>query len=217
MTDEIIVPAHYRFLANALKPLIREIQDAFVNRPVPQGTPYGDEVWAEELHAICKKMASIIGKLTKTVNTIPGCIGEKDDNISESAIIQTVSNIDAQLREVIKIFHQMWERPFPPDLAGGQPLVSAMMEDVLRGCLDIFKKVVDIVERPEEIFDKYEGYTIRLKLELDGKSANRFNEWIKERQTEIVRGKTITCSKSNGLRKFILGAFLGWWFGHSDK
>ena len=214
--DEIKVPEHYRILANALKPLMREIQNAFVNRPVPQGVPYDAVVWSEELHAIFDKMSAIIEKLTKAVNAVPGCLAEKEDNIPESAIMQAVSNIGGQLRETIKIFHQIWERPFPPDLAGGQPLASAMMEDVLRECLDIFEKVVDIVERPEDILDKYGSYTIQLKLALDGRSANRFSEWLEERRKEFVCERTVVCSKSSGPKNFLLGALLGWWLGHKD-
>ncbi|HAK88560.1 MAG: hypothetical protein A2077_04115 [Nitrospirae bacterium GWC2_46_6] len=194
--DDIKVPEHYRVLANALKPLIKEIQNAFVNRPVPQGVPYKTIVWSEELYTMFGKMSAIIEKLTKAVNAVPGCLAEKEDNIPESAIMQAVSSISEQLRKVINIFYQIWERPFPTDLAGGQPLASAMMEDVL---------------------SKYGSYTVQLKLLLDGQSANRFNEWLEEQKTAFVRERTIACSKSSGTRNFLLGALLGWWFGHNDK
>ena len=215
--DDIKVPEHYRVLANALKPLTREIQNAFVNRPVPQGVPYETIVWSEKLYTMFGKMSAIIEKLTKAVNAVPGCLAEKEDNIPESAIMQAVSSISEQLRKVINIFHQIWERPFPTDLAGGQPLVSAMMEDVLRGCLDIFEQVVNIVARPEDILSKYGSYTVQLKLVLDGQSADRFSEWLEERRTEFVRERTVACSKSSGPSNFLLGALLGWWFGHNDK
>ena len=194
--DDIKVPEHYRVLANALKPLTREIQNAFVNRPVPQGVPYETIVWSEKLYTMFGKMSAIIEKLTKAVNAVPGCLAEKEDNIPESAIMQAVSSISEQLRKVINIFYQIWERPFPTDLAGGQPLASAMMEDVL---------------------SKYGSYTVQLKLVLDGQSADRFSEWLEERRTEFVRERTVACSKSSGPSNFLLGALLGWWFGHNDK
>lgn len=214
--DEIKVPEHYKVLAHALKPLIREIQHAFINRPVPQGIPCEAGAWSEELHAMLDKMSEIVQKLTDTMNAVPGCLAEKEDNIPENAVVQTVSNISEQLRQSIKFFHQIWERPFPSDLAGGQPLASAIIEDVLRGCLDIFEKVVDIVERPDEILGRYGSYSIQLKLVLDGQAANRYNQWLSERRINLSSQRTSACHKNDRTKNFLLGAFLGWWLGHKD-
>ncbi len=213
--DEIIIPKHYKVLADALKPLIREIQNAFVNRPVPQGIPY--ETLPDALQPIFDNAPEIIQKLSDIMNAVPGCLALKEDNVSEDAVIDAVSNVEKEIRRIIGFFHHLWERPFPPDLAGGQPLASAIMEDVLRGCLDIFEKLVDIVERPEEILNKYGSYTIQLKLVLDGQAANRFNQWINERKNAIYFQKTLTCRDNSKTKNFLLGALLGWWFGHNDK
>lgn len=177
--EAVVMPEHYKVLAQKLKKVTWTIQSAFVYRPVPDGIPLDDiEAALSPLFSRAQRAAESIGI---ALNSIPGCQPVAEGSVSEQEIERAVDRINKQVEEFIDIFHALWKRPFPSEAAGIQPLVSAIFERILRDLLSAFQKMIDIVEHPEIIMEKYGSYTINLKitLEMDGEVA-RVQQWIRE-------------------------------------
>lgn len=208
--DTIVLPENYKLLSGLLKPVINDIQNAFLNRPVPEGSPF--ESLHEAIQPIAEDLSQIITELTETLNNIPGCTAIEEDNTSRQAVIEAANIINESIQSIISIYNHVWIRPFPVKFESGQILASAGIEEILRECLSFFKKIVDIVERPEEIFAIYGSYTVDMKLTLKGQALQDFSEWLHEQQSP----KYSTNSADERNKNLFLGFLFGWWIGHKD-
>ncbi|GER92643.1 hypothetical protein A45J_0361 [hot springs metagenome] len=206
---KIVVPDHYKVLAQELKPLIREIQNAFVNRPVPEGLPIQDialcsAMWINPLEGIFKNITSDLNKLGQLM--MPG-----KEAVSSLDIKIYIKSIRQSIDKVIDIFHNIWKRPFPVEYADGQPLFSAVPEMIIRKCLTLFEQIVDIVENHHDVMKKYGSSTVSLNVTFGDEEINRLDRWMNTKAAanyEMVR-KDMRNSIWTLAAVFLLGYLIG--------
>jgi hypothetical protein len=204
--DKIIVPEYYKFLASELKPLVKEIQSAFVNRPVPTGR-YIDDIslfatlWLNPLELTIKKLASDFNMLGSLVAP------HKEPALYE--IRHSVRSLSAAIKSVIEIFHDIWKRPFSPNIADGQVLISAVPEMILKECLGVFEKVIDIVENPHEVKAKYGSFDVNMQITFGDDEIKQFEKWLNKRRP-VISGIS---EKRYSFGNLALAFVLGWWIG----
>ncbi len=177
--QKIIVPEQYKALAQQLNPLIRGIQKAFVNRPVPVGAPIRDmtlcsTMWINPLERIFKDITSDLNKLGQLM--MPG-----REAASSLEISIYIKSIKRTIQKVVDIFHDIWKRPFAVEFADGQPIFSAVHEMMLRKCLTLFEQIIDIVENPRDVMKKYGSYTVNLNITFGDEEINRLSDWMKDK------------------------------------
>lgn len=198
MPDDVVtMPGYYKVLADALSPLIEEIKDAFIKRPVPDGSHRDNII---DMQPMFEDLAFIMRDISHIVSTIPGCMETKEDSVSNDAVIQTIARIKELIKKVIVFYHEIWEKSFPFEYSDGQILASAVLEDILRKCLKLFEKTIDIIETPpEEILQKYGSTTLALHLSFSSEAAECFNRWINTKTSEIKnkRNCIIQCRGDN--------------------
>lgn len=207
--EKIVVPEHYQVLAQELKPVIREIQNAFVNRPVPEGSPIRDmafcsAMWINPLEGIFKNITSDLNKLGQLMMPSKEAVSSLDIRIYIKSIRQSID-------KVIDIFHDIWKRPFPVEYADGQPLFSAVPEMIIRKCLTLFEQIVDIVENPRDVMKKYGSSTVNLNVTFGDEEINRLDRWMKAKTAanyEMARKDT-----RNSIWTLAAAFMLGYWIG----
>lgn len=204
--EKTVVPEHYQVLAQELKPLIKDIQSAFISRPVPNGRHIEDisllaTLWMDPLELTIKKLASELNML--------GSLAASHRKPAVYEIRHSVKSLTAAIKSVINIFHDIWKRPFSPNIADGQALISAVPEMILKECLGVFEKVIDIVENPHEVKAKYGSFTVNLTITFGDKEIKQLERWINERKTAIMGISEKRYTFSNLAVAFLLG----WWIG----
>lgn len=236
MTDDpVVMPEHYKILAHEMKRLSLAIRDSFVERPLPQGIPWNIP---GDLQKFCDDLRKSVERLSSCVNTLPGCsAGINPDGDINIAMSEAVRRLNREVTDLIGLYHKLWQRPFPDAYIDGQPIMSAMFEDLLRDCLSLFRKVIDIVELPpEQIPVKYGSTNISLSLTFNPNIAHRMLLWLNEKQAhgtcieQLKRSEPpeveriphpipdSTCweqlKRSEPPGSLLKGMLLGWWWGH---
>lgn len=194
--DTVAVPEYYKVFAAELKGLVAMIDEAFINRPVPRGKP-----WQDLRSALLPVMGSTgdsIKTLTKSINALSGHLASKAaGSVGAKNNDDVVAELNAELSNMIGCFHMIWQSPFPREFADGQPLLSAVVEDVLRECRTFFLKFIDITEMPlEKIAEKYGSNKINLLVTFGDQSALRFMRWFNARD---ARPRPCSSSAQRGL------------------
>ncbi len=215
--DPVVMPQHYKVLADELKGLVRVIDDAFINRPVPDGSPCPDIHKAIE--PILKDFVGNLTRISEILNFLPGCVADKAAGPDESAEIRdAASNLKQELSSVIFCFHAIWRSPFPVGFADGQAIASAVVEDILRECRNLFLKVVDIVEMPpEDIVGKYGSTNIQLSLTFSDQPGRRLKRWLDDKSAASrAEKKCVADIRRVRDRSLLWGLLLGWWWGRRD-
>jgi hypothetical protein len=204
--NKIIVPEHYKILVDNLKPLIKDIQNAFINRPVPEGR-YVENVsllatlWLEPLERTIKKLTTELNELSNLI--MPG----KEPLAYE--IRYSVQSLSQVIKSVIDIFHDIWKRRFHPNISDSQTLLSAVPEMILKECISLFERIVDIVENPNEVKTKYGSFNVNLTITFGDEEIKRFGQWLNQNRLKIsgISEKRYTFSN------LALAFLLGWWIG----
>ncbi|MCX8027428.1 MAG: hypothetical protein N3A62_06210, partial [Thermodesulfovibrionales bacterium] len=92
-------------------------------------------------------------------------------------------------------------------------LISAIPERVLRECLNAFEKIVDIVENPQEIRQKYGSFNVNLKIIFGDEEIKMFERWVSEKRLKI-------CGIPEKIYTFThlaIAFLIGWWLGDDQK
>lgn len=207
--EKIVVPEHYRTLSQELKPIIKEIQKAFINRPLPEGLPVQDislsvTVWISPLERILKDITSDLNKLGQLMMSGNEAVSPLDIRIYMKSIRQSIE-------KVIAIFHDVWKRPFSAGLADGQPFFSAVPERILRECLTLFEQIVDIVENPDDVMKKYGSYMVNLNVTFGDEEINRLNDWLKAKTAHNY--ETVRKGMRNSIWTLAAAFLFGYWMG----
>ncbi len=179
MKEPITAPEHYKLLAQELRPLVKVIQDAFVHRPLPSGYCNVDtreiyRYWLDPLKESAEELKHTLVEITSRILS-ESCTGHEE-------IVKSVSVLNGVVKKLINIFHDIWRESFPNDLAQGQPILSAIPERVLRECLSAFEKVIDIVDKPEEMVERHGGHSFSIRVDLAAGETNRFTEWLNSKR-----------------------------------
>jgi len=201
--DTITVPEHYKLLVKEIKPLIKEIQDAFINRPAPSGYNYqGLDEAVERL----KRLERPIKNITAAFNDISHIL--EDKTVSSEKIRYLISQLRLPIGEVISYFHEIWKRPFKPEIANGQAILSAIPERILRECLTAFEQATDVVEKPEEMVKKHGKQKFYINIVFGDEEINHFLQWIKGHPSYQVK-----LQKSDWWTAAAIGFLFGYWIG----
>lgn len=219
MPEETIkVPEHYKLVAEEIKPLIKEIQDAFINKPVPSGYNY------QGFNEVVKRFANFekpIKEIITAVNDISTHILPEDKAASSEDIHSWISRLSLPIREVISCFHNIWKRPFEPDIADGQPILSAVPEMIIRKCLTAFEQIIDVVENPEEMIKRHSKQKFYIDIVFGSEEAELFSQWLDRHQASLTEQYNASIiqeeiKKRSWLTPAIFGFLLGYWMGNED-
>jgi|GEM_PF-4954644 len=205
--DPVTIPEHYKSLAREMKQMSLSIRDAFAERPLPQGLPWK---MPDDIVRFCDDLKGSVERLAICINTLPGCSAQyiPRENIN-IAMSEAISRLDLEVQGLITLYYKLWQRPFPADYIDGQPIVSEMYENIMRDCLILFGKVVDLVELPpEQIPAKYGSTNVSLSHSFTPAVADRILFWLDNRAEMNNRKKAPSWT--------LLGFLFGWFWGHRD-
>lgn len=209
--DSITVAPHYATLATNLKPLIRKIEQVFINKALPSGHPWGD------LQDATAMFGSAGDSLSATIVALNGLNDSvfTASNPSDESVRQAVVRLETPLDNVLKAFRTFWERPFPVGLEQGQYLASAILERPLRQLLQVLEKVVMTIDDPAGAVAQYGTASFNLNVVFQAEEeAERFEEWCRNmKQNSDNRSQ----GGGFGLGSLLAAFFLGRWTDHHDK
>lgn len=208
--DCVIIPEPYKILAWELKRLSGVIVTALINKPVPSGSPWE---LPDSLRIFMDSASCIIPRLTACFNKMPDCSAEDEQVDSKNAaMLHWIGNLEGEVKEAIRHYHKVWSRPFPQLYADGQPVMSAVFEDILKECLILFEKLIDIFELPpEEIPQKYGSTKINLSITFGPEAIERLSLWFQHNRSAFG---CFSMRKSGLSDPLLLGLLLGWGIGH---
>ncbi|MBI5015717.1 MAG: hypothetical protein HZB55_09540 [Deltaproteobacteria bacterium] len=210
----INVSEYQHTLAMELRPLIGQLQEAFVRRPVPPDW----EVPATEIEGLWVRtgmwMSDALHALTMSLPAL-----FRDPGLSGTAAPATararVASVSKDVETLIVVFHGLWAWRFPRELSDGQPVMSAVVERPLRDILEVLEKVVAAIERPEEALAKCGSDRIEFNLTLGStEEIAAFSRWAERlgspfrRSLPAPRGKD-GCSWTSLAIAFALGYWIG--------
>jgi len=209
--NSITVAPHYMTLAACLKPLIREIEQVFINKIPPSGNPWVDFQEASDM------FGSAMESLSATIAALNGLneIVFAATNPSDESVRQTVARVKYPLDNVLNAFRTFWGRPFPVGLEQGQYLASAIMERPLRQLLQVLEQVVMSIDDPAGAVARYGTASFDLEVVFQAEEeAQRFEEWCQN-----IKQNTDNKPKGGGfgLVALLASFLLGRWTDHHDK
>ena len=206
--ETITVPEHYKLLAKEIKPLIKEIQSAFINKPVPSGYNYQG---IDEAVERFKNFERPIKSITAALNDISTYVLSEDKAVNPENIHYRISQLSLPIREVISSFHDIWKRPFKPEIADGQPILSAVPEMILRRCLTAFEQVIDVVENPEEMVKRHGKQKFYIEIVFGSEEIDSFAQWFDRHKTGLAK-----LQKRDWWTAAAIGFLFGYWMGDED-
>lgn len=161
-TEGLATPEHYRWVAEDLHDVLREIELAFFDRPLPKGPPLPNhELW-ELMRRVQESAADVtIAVNDMTVNVLSNAAVRRD---SVRAFIETIRD---RVRKLVAVFHGFWERPLHTELIHAQAGFSAVPEALLRRCHSCFRNFVDLVSLDLSAWKEQGSTEVVLRLNLD--------------------------------------------------
>ncbi|MDA8434274.1 MAG: hypothetical protein M0Z60_15120 [Nitrospiraceae bacterium] len=184
--EETTVSETFRTFGREIKPLIAEIRDAFVDRPVPIGRPASD--FGRVANSWIGRTGDLRRELLQGFNALTTRVLSPEGGLSREEIRAAVAAYRVHIADAVGLFHEMWLRPFPAGIAEAQPLFSSIIEKILRCVLMTLEEMADIIDNPETAADKYGSTMIHLHASLDTEAEElRLNSWCERHRWSAKR------------------------------
>ena len=209
----ITVPPHYHVAARELRKVIKVLQDAFVNRPVPAGSPY---------YGIDGALACVNDRIVKAVDQLGGPFDRLGallamKTVAESVMSSAVADVEKAIVRLVDSYHGVWRFPFPAGLEQGQILVSAVVEQILRKIMAGLELMIDVVDHPEMVVPRNGSARVDLNINIaPGPEMAELQRWVNS--VTVAEQNYVTTSVTRECRSFkwLVAFFLGCWIGRHD-
>lgn len=194
-------------MKKGLNAIAADLRRAFVDRPVPSGSPREDVF--DTAHEFADFLCACLRPIAEASNDLFDRLLPQD--VDESSINAGVVKLHLALAELVNNYHKLWRRPFPPGMEMGQILLSAVFERLMRDYLDALEDVLDSMERAG--VSEAEKPQITLEMRADEELA-RLQAWLE--QTALAQRRDLVRSKGVGLGALAAAFGLGWLLGDGD-
>lgn len=162
--NTVSCPEHYSQVARELTRLNKTIIQGVLHRPYPKGREW---VVPNEISRLFEKMLDLIGTLSREIEAFSKTILATDTQPTDADVGRAFERVSCPVERLLELYHVLWQRPFPEDLAPGQYLLSEIMERPLRGLFELFEKALGVIDNPGRVLGCKGPETISLSLKLD--------------------------------------------------
>lgn len=175
----LVTPDRYHWVAKELQCVVKEIETAIFDRPVPAGFPRPlREAWG-----LLTRVQEVVTKIQLSANGLTSdVLCNKAATITKAR--QSVAAVGDGIQELKAIYHDLWERPLPSDMAGAQAYFAAIPETLLKRCHLLFRNFIGLVSLEPDAWGAQTRPDVHLRLNLDVREEiHRLQSWFSKAKT----------------------------------